>query len=274
MQIKWSVLLLIFVLMGIAFYVFYPRIENFFVFFPDRPHEYAPEEYKLKFRDVCFGGRDDKGLHGWFFPTPEKGPVLLFCHGNAGNISHRLENIRLLVDRGLQVFIFDYRGYGRSSGRPSEAGIYNDGLAAYDHLVKRLGIPPGDIIAFGRSLGAAVALEIALQREVRSLIMESAFTSTKDMAGTMFLFGFLLPLLPVHYDNLGKIPHVRTPKLIIHGREDEIVPFAMGRKLSESACPPILFYAIDGAGHNDTYIVGGRAYFDKIVSFVRQDDFQ
>ena len=274
MQIKGPVLLLILVLTGIAFYAFYPRIENFFVFFPDRSHDHAPEDYRLNFRDVSFEGGDGKGLHGWFFPAPEKGPVLLFCHGNAGNISHRLENIRLLVDRGLQVFIFDYRGYGRSPGRPSEAGIYSDGLAAYDHLVQSLGIPPGDIIAFGRSLGAAVALEIALQREVRALVMESAFTSTKGMAGTMFLFGLLAPFLPAHYDNLGKISRVRTPKLIIHGREDEIVPFAMGRRLFETASHPKRFYSMDGAGHNDTYIVGGRAYFDKLEFFVRQDDLR
>ena len=274
MQIKWPVLVLMLVLMGLAFFAFYPRIENFFVFFPDRSHDHTPEDYKLNFKDIYFESGDGNDLHGWLFSAPEKGPVLLFCHGNAGNISHRLENIRLLVDRGLQVFIFDYRGYGRSSGRPSEAGIYRDGLAAYDHLVQRLGISRGDIIAFGRSLGAAVALEIALQRKVRCLVMESAFTSTKGMAGTMFVFGLLAPFLPAHYANLDKIPRLMVPKLIIHGREDKIVPFAMGKKLFESASRPKLFYPMDGAGHNDTYIVGGRVYFDHIESFVRQDNLK
>lgn len=269
MQIKWPVFVLFLFMSGMAFYVFYPRIENFFVFFPDRTHDSIPERFGLNYQDVFFEASDGKRLHGWFFPLPGNSPVILFCHGNAGNISQRLENVRLLVDRGLQVFIFDYRGYGKSAGRPSETGIYKDGLGAYDDLVKRIGISPARIIVFGRSLGAAVALEVALSRKVKCLVMESAFTSTKDMAKTMFLFNVLSPLLPAHYDNLSKIPLLRVPKLFVHGREDEIVPFSMGRKLFAAAKAPKFFYALDGAGHNDTYIVGGRSYFDALELFAR-----
>lgn len=269
MQIRWPVLVLLLFMSGMAFYIFYSRIENFFVFFPDRTHDFTPERFGLTYRDVFFETGDGKRLHGWFFPSPGNPPVILFCHGNAGNISHRLENVRLLVDRGLQVFIFDYRGYGKSTGRPSEAGIYKDGLGAYDYLVKKAGIPPGRIIAFGRSLGAAVAIEVALGREVKSLVMESAFTSTKDMAKTMFPFNVLSPLLPAHYGNLSKISYLDIPKLFFHGREDGIVPFFMGRELFAAANPPKFFYALDGAGHNDTYIVGGINYFDALELFVR-----
>jgi fermentation-respiration switch protein FrsA (DUF1100 family) len=195
--------------------------------------------------------------------------VILFCHGNAGNISHRLDNVARLLERELQVFIFDYRGYGKSAGRPSEKGIYLDGLAAYDYLVREAQIPADKIILFGRSLGAAVAVEIALQREICSLILESAFTSTKDMAKAMVLFRPLSPFVPSNYDNLGKIAQIRTAKLIVHGDQDEIVPFAMGRRLFARALQPKEFYPIRGAGHNDTYFVGGESYFRRLATFVR-----
>ncbi len=269
MQIKWPVLVLLLFMAGAAFCIFYSRIENFFVFFPDRTHEFTPERSGLTYQDVFFETGDGVCLHGWFFPLPEDAPVILFCHGNAGNISHRLENVRFIVDRGIQVFIFDYRGYGKSAGRPSEKGVTLDGLAAYDDLIGRAGISPARITVFGRSLGAAVALEVALERDVKCLVMESGFTSTKDMAKTLFPFSLLSPLLPAHYDNLSKIPLLKAPKLIVHGREDDIVPFFMGKKLFTAAKDPRFFYALDGAGHNDTYLVGGKAYFDTLEAFVR-----
>jgi fermentation-respiration switch protein FrsA (DUF1100 family) len=269
MQIKWPILVLFLFISGIVFYAFYSRIENFLVFFPASVHDSTPESFGLSYQNVFFETGDGKRLHGWFFPLPGDSPVILFCHGNAGNISHRLENVRLLVARGFQVFIFDYRGYGKSTGKPSEAGIYKDGLGAYDDLVKRAGISPSRIIVFGRSLGAAVALEVALKRKVRSLVMESAFTSTKGMAKTMFLFNVLSPLLPAHYDNLTKISRLDLPKLFVHGREDEIVPFFMGRELFAAAKTPKFFYILDGAGHNDTYLVGGTSYFDALELFAR-----
>lgn len=272
MQIKWPVLLLLVLFAGAAFTLFYTAIENFFVFFPDRAVDPVPETFGLAYKNARFSARDGVRLHGWYFPgAGEKGPVMLFCHGNAGNISHRLENVRLLVVRGFRVFIFDYRGYGKSTGKPSEDGIYSDGIAAYDYLVGELGVDPGDIIAFGRSLGAAVALEIALQKDVRSLVLESAFTSTKDMARAMPLFGLIAPLLPAHYNNLGKVSQVKAPTLFIHGREDEIVPFAMGQRLFEAAAAPKFFFALDGAGHNDTYITGGSGYFDILMNFAEKN---
>jgi fermentation-respiration switch protein FrsA (DUF1100 family) len=252
---------------GACFYLFFPAIENFFVFFPETPFACTPDELNLHYKDVSFHTRDGKRLHGWFFPLKKGFPVILFCHGNAGNISHRLENIRLLLDRGLQVFIFDYRGYGRSSGRPSEKGLYMDGLAAYDYLVKGEHIPPASIVPFGRSLGAAVATEIALQRKVRSLIIESAFTSTKDMAKTMPLFYPLSFFVPAHYNNLEKIGRVPIPKLFIHGQKDDLIPVSMGKRLFKAAKPPRYFFPVKDAGHNDTFIAGGREYLETIAAF-------
>lgn len=263
----WLILLVF--LLAASFYFFYPKIENFFIFYPDRSIETVPTNWGLNYEDVSFEAGDGTRLHGWFFPLPGKRPTILFCHGNAGNISHRLENVKLLLDYGLQVFIYDYRGYGRSGGRPSEAGLYQDGLAAYDYLVERKKILPDRIIPFGRSLGAAVAMEIATKRDVRSLIIESAFTSTKDMAKSMFLFQLLSPFLPSHYNNLRKIKGITVPKLIIHGETDEIVPFSMGQRLYRAANAPKYFFPINGAGHNDTYFVGGKRYFQIFSGFAK-----
>ena len=249
--------------------LFYPRIENFFIFYPGRVLEAAPPDYHLQFEEVFFETPDHTWLHGWYFPGDASEPVVLFCHGNAGNVSHRLDNVRRLLDHNLTVFLFDYRGYGKSEGNPSEKGIYTDGLAACDYLLKQKHVPPEKLVLFGRSLGGAVTTEIALKRNVRSLILESAFTSTRDMARTIPLFMLFSPLIPRHFNNLKKIARITVPKLIIHGTRDEIVPFSLGEKLFKSASPPKYFFPIEGAGHNDTYIVGGTRYFQTISSFIR-----
>ncbi len=261
-----TLIILIFLLAG-AFYLFYPRIENFFVFFPETPFESTPDEFTLTYRDVYFHTRDGEKLHGWFFPQKEELPVILFCHGNAGNISHRLENIQILLRQKLQVFIFDYRGYGKSSGRPSEDGLYLDGVAAYDYLTKDEQISASKIIPFGRSLGATVAIEISLRREVKSIIIEGAFTSTREMARTMPLFYPISYLLPAHYNNVKRIGRVTAPKLFIHATEDEIVPFTQGQKLFEAAKPPKFFFPVNHAGHNDTFALGGEKYAQTIAAF-------
>jgi fermentation-respiration switch protein FrsA (DUF1100 family) len=224
---------------------------------------------KMDYEDVFFKTPDNRTLHGWFFPNRAETPVLIFFHGNAGNISHRLDNVAHLLNRGFGVFIFDYRGYGKSTGRPSEKGIYRDGLAAYDFVAVEKNVAPEQIILFGRSLGAAVAAEVALKRKARALIMESAFTSTRDMAKTMPLFSLLSPFLPAHYNNLEKIGRISVPKLIIHGDRDDIVPFAMGQRIFQAAKPPKFFYPLPDAGHNDTYVVGGPAYFETLDNFAK-----
>jgi len=269
MPVKWPYLLLLVLLGGLSFYLFYPKIESFFMFYPASSFALTPEALQLEYSDVSFTAEDGTRLHGWLFPKEGKVPVIVFCHGNAGNISHRLENIRLLLEKNFQVFIFDYRGYGKSGGKPSEQGLYLDGLAAYDYLVQEEQFPPDQIILFGRSLGAAVAIEISLKRQIRSLIIEGAFLSTKEMAKTMALFSLLSPFLPAHYNNLKKIARVDVPKLIIHAEADEIIPFSMGKRLFDAANPPKYFYPVKGARHNDTYVVGGEEYFQTLAAFAR-----
>jgi len=163
-------ILLILIAAGI---VFYQLIENSIIFHPDRQLDDNPSNWELFYKDIQFLTPDGQRLHGWFFPLSEKSPVLIFCHGNAGNISHRIENVKFLVSKGISVFLFSYRGYGKSSGRPSEKGIYIDGLAACDYLTKIEKISSDRIAVFGRSLGGSVAIEIALKRKARCLIIES-----------------------------------------------------------------------------------------------------
>jgi fermentation-respiration switch protein FrsA (DUF1100 family) len=249
--------------------IFYRPIENFFVFFPHEAHDDTPQRWDLAYEDVFFVSGGERKLHGWFFPLEGKNPVILFCHGNAGNISHRLENVWQLTEQKLRVFIFDYGGYGKSPGKPSESGIYEDALAAYDFLLDERNIPASQIVVFGRSLGAAAAIEVSLKRKTKSLIIESAFTSTKAMSRTLFPFSLLSPILPAHFNNLEKIARVRVPTLVIHGKKDEIVPFSMGRDLFNAINAPKYFHPIEKAGHNDTYLVGGPTYFEKIAAFAK-----
>jgi fermentation-respiration switch protein FrsA (DUF1100 family) len=266
---KWPYLAILIPILLAAFYYFYATIENAFIFFPQRTFDFTPESFGLACEDSYFTTEDGKKLHGWFFPGEKGHPVILHFHGNAGNISHRLDFVGPILRKGLSVFLFDYRGFGKSEGRPSEKGLYMDGLAAYDSLVQTRGILPGSIVLHGHSIGAAVAVEVALKRSVRAVILESAFTSTKDMAKTMPLFFLLSPLLPAHYNNLEKVPLLRVPKLFIHGEEDDIVPFPMGQNLFAAAAEPKFFYSVPNAGHNDVFVVGGERYFEVFAEFAR-----
>ena len=268
MSIRTMLLLLVLVGLIVSAIIFYPQLENSLVFYPDKSLDDNPSSWNLSYKDVRFVTSDGEKLHGWFFPLSGKTPVLLFCHGNAGNISHRIENVDLLVKRGISVFLFGYRGYGLSSGRPSENGIYTDGMAAYDYLTEMEKVSPDRIGVFGRSLGGAVAIEVALQRKVRCIIIENTFTSIRDMSKTIFPWLLFSPFLPDHYENSSKIADVSVPKLIVHSRNDEIVPFKMGEELFAAAIGDKIFLPIDEAGHNDIYIIGGKAYLDAVTDFV------
>jgi uncharacterized protein len=269
MPIHWVYLIALVVILAVCTYLFYPSVESFFIYFPQSRFDFSPEEFRLQYKEAYFNTEDGKRLHGWFFPAGKDGPVILHLHGNAGNISHRLDLVQPFLRKGLSVFLVDYRGFGKSSGRPSETGLYQDGIAAWSYLVEKERIAPERIMLHGHSIGAAVAIEVALQKRVRGLVIESAFTSTKDMAKTMALFALFSPVFPAHYNNLEKIRRVPVPKLIVHGDRDEIVPFAMGQKLFEAAVDPKFFYPVKDAGHNDVFIVGGEKYFELFAEFAR-----
>ncbi|MHB9074783.1 MAG: alpha/beta hydrolase [Desulfobaccales bacterium] len=241
--------------------------EKGIVFFPDPHLVGTPQDVGLEYEDVWFETADGVQLHGWWVPATGA-PVLVWFHGNAGNISHRLENIQLLHDLvGVQVFIFDYREYGRSQGRISREGTFLDAAAAYRCVAETRGVSAEDIVLFGRSLGTALATDLAVKHPCRALILESAFTNSSDMAKMLapFLFDWR-PRVP--YDNLRKIDKVKAPVLIVHGEDDEIIPVEMGRRVFAAANSPKDLYIIPGAHHNDTYVVGGEAYFSRLKGFI------
>ena len=222
----------------------------------------------LPIQDVWFEAEDGVKLHGWYVPRDGAVATLLFFHGNAGNITNRLENVFFLHHLNLNVFIFDYRGYGRSEGDPSEKGIQLDSQAAYDTLLTQPGVKVPSLFIFGRSLGGAFASYTASQNPAAGLILESAFTNADEMADKMF------PILPVGWfisselNTQAHVAHLSMPKLFIHGTRDTLIPFAMGRELYNSAAEPKEFFQIVGAGHNNTYGVGGEKYFDTIKAFI------
>ena len=247
-------------------------LEQHYIYFPDRQLSATPAAIGLAYDEAHFAATDGLRLHGWYLPGKEGLPLVLFCHGNAGNISHRLESLRLLHDLGLPVFIFDYRGYGQSAGTPSEEGTYADARGALAWLRQR-GWDPAQIIYFGESLGAAVALQMAVETPPAGLVLEAPFTSIAAMGKHHYFLLYLLLgwLLDARYDNLSKIADVRSPLLIIHGAADTIVPPAMGQKLYAAATAPKSLRLIPGADHNDLLYVGGKAYREAWRQFLDQN---
>ncbi|MGB5440217.1 MAG: alpha/beta hydrolase [Gammaproteobacteria bacterium] len=261
-----SVFAIGYAVLAAALFFFQPRL----LYFPDMPAravEANPEDIGLDFEPLTLTTRDGEQLDAWFIPAIQSRGVLLFCHGNAGNMSHRLDSIRLFHDLGLSVLIFDYRGYGRSSGSPTEQGTYLDVDAAWDYLVEKRRILPTQIILFGRSLGAAIAADLASRQDAAAVILESAFTSVPDIAATLY------PWLPVRwlsrfrYDTLKKLAAIHSPLLIVHSRDDEIIPFANGERLLAAANEPKQLLKLRG-GHNDGFIVSGKTYIDGLESFL------
>ncbi len=246
--------------------------EKKIIFHPSKfPDGYwNPGSMGMNVQDIYFQSEDGKKLHGWFVASPNARATLLWFHGNAGNLSHRLDNIQRLLPLGLNIFIFDYRGYGRSEGEPDEEGIYKDSLAAYNKVLEMEGVRVDSLFLFGRSLGGVCAVETALNKSARGLILESVFTSASDMSRKIF------PLIPLgwairsKFDAIGKVPRLTLPKLFLHGNRDEIVPFDLGKKLYDAAADPKTFYTIEGAGHNDTYIMGGRDYYKALDGFISE----
>ncbi|CBE70090.1 MAG: alpha/beta hydrolase [Candidatus Methylomirabilis oxygeniifera] len=244
-------------------------LENSLIFFPDKRIEATPHNLDLAYEEISFTTQDGVRLNGWWIPGAGSPFTLLWFHGNGGNISYRLDNIKRRHDLlGTSIFIFDYRGYGRSEGRTSEEGTYRDGDAAIRYLRSRGDVDPNKIVFLGESLGSAVAVEMAIRHGCAALVLESPFLSIAEMAKVTF------PLLPIgsfiqtKYDTLSKIGQVSVPLLIVHGDSDEIVPFRHGQRLFESANEPKEFYRIKDAHHNDLYVVGGTAYLETLNRFL------
>jgi fermentation-respiration switch protein FrsA (DUF1100 family) len=191
-------------------------------------------------------------LHGWFAPAKDPRAVVLFCHGNGGNVAVNRQAIDLFRDRlGASVLVFDYRGYGKSSGTPHEAGLFDDARAARRWLATRCGVEEGDIVLVGHSLGGGVAVDLAARDGARGLVLWSTFTSLPDVAAAHLPLVPVRPLMRTRLDSLAKIREYRGPLLQAHGDADRVVPYALGCRLFHAANEPKLFVAVPGGGHND-----------------------
>jgi hypothetical protein len=238
------------------------------IFFPYAPLDATPNDWGLEYEDVSFRTDDGLGLHGWFIPHADSHRVLLFFHGNAGNISHRGESIVVFHRLGLNVFIVDYRGYGRSEGKPSEQGLYLDAGAAWRHLTQDRGFAPSDIVVFGRSLGGVVAAKLASRERPGALILESSFSSARDAAREIFPLLSRLVAVRFDLDAAGYVRKARCPVLVLHSPDDEIIPYRLGRKLFDAAPEPKRFVELRG-GHNEGFILSQPGYERAIGEFLQ-----
>ncbi|HUT11384.1 MAG TPA: alpha/beta hydrolase [Thermoguttaceae bacterium] len=243
-------------------------LEKSFIFFPARYPEGDWKPFGLQFRDAEFEAADGTRLHGWYVPHENPRAVVLFCHGNAGNLSHRASMLQTLHDRvGVSVLIFDYRGYGRSEGKPDESGVLADARAARAWLAEEAGIPETQIVLMGRSLGGAVAVDLAADGGARALVLESTFSSMPEVAAHHYPWFPVRYLMRTRLDSAAKIGGYRGPLLQSHSEADTIVPIEFGQRLyaAAEANRPREFVTFRGLDHNDPQ---PRSYYDKLIAFL------
>jgi len=253
----------IYLLLTVLLYAFQSRL----VYVPYRKLVATPADVGLTYREVAFTTEDGVRLSGWLVPAREPRGTVLFCHGNAGNISYLLETIGVFHRLELNALVFDYRGYGQSEGSPSEQGTYLDAEAAWNFLVQEKGTAPEEIIVCGRSLGGPIAAWLARQRRPAALFLEATFTSAPDLGRHLY------PIFPArliarfNYNTLAYVSQVECPVLVVHSRDDRLIPFSHGRRLYEAADEPKTFLEIRG-GHNDGFEVSEALYREGVEGFI------
>jgi len=265
---------LLLILLAIIFFVVWlswnePRM----LYHPSREFEQTPDKLGLHYENINLTTFDGVNINGWFVPgenLAEDAQVtrltVLFFHGNAGNISHRLEKIGIFRDLGVDTFIIDYRGYGRSEGQPNEQGTYHDAQTAYEYLTQQRKLAPRSIVTYGESLGCAIAADLASKVEVRGLVLEEGFTSTADVGQGMFPFLPVRRLVRNKYDTISKLPGIHIPLLILHSREDTLINFSHAQRLFAAANDPKQLVELHG-GHNDAFEVSALTYRAALSKF-------
>ncbi len=247
----------------LALFVLIRWLEKISVFAPSHKIYTNPGEVGCAYEEVHFTS-DGLTLNGWFLPG-ETDHTVLWVHGNAGNIADRVDMLAAMT-RELKVssFIFDFRGYGMSEGRPSEEGLYRDTASAFRWLTEQRGIKPGDVILYGHSLGSALTVDLSLDvgSSAGGIVLESPFTSVADMARALYGGLPIHLFLSMKLDNIGRVAGLDMPLLVIHGDSDHVVPFKMGKRVYDAAAEPKRFLPVPGADHNDCYVVGGDLYWD------------
>ncbi len=271
-RIWWRILRIgiLLVLLGITAMLFLAHLQKKLIFYPNYPTREiveTPGDYGLLFDDVHFAACDGITLSAWYVPADEPHATVLFCHGNAGNISHRIEDIRIFNRLKLNTFIFDYRGYGKSEGRTSEQGTYRDVEAALLYLIEERGIPESEIIVVGRSLGGAIAAWIAQDRKVKALVIESAFTSIPDIGAELYPFLPVRRFATYRYATVEYLQGVRCPVLIVHSVDDEMISFRHAERLFQAAGEPKELLRLRGT-HNEGIYESAAGYEEGLKRFL------
>lgn len=243
------------------------------IFFPEKTFYEKPSDYGYDWQDVDLQTKDGVRIHGWFLKAKREKGVILFFHGNAGNISNRLSKVKGWVDRDFSVFLLDYRGYGKSEGKiENESNIYEDGETAFKWLVRKVEAhgraPLQKIILYGESIGSAPAIRIASSNPVGAVILEAPFTSFFELARTHYPFVPAAFLKDFEFSNMNRIAELKAPLFILHGTRDEICPYAMAGELLEKAPEPKALFSITGGLHNDLPMAAGEDYWEKPYEFV------
>jgi len=238
------------------------------IFYPMNELYQTPANWGLEYEDVTLNTDDDVQLHGWYIPDRQSKQVLLFFHGNAGNISHRRESIEIFHRLGLNVFIIDYRGYGQSKGKPSEQGLYQDAAAAWRFLTEEKGFDANDVLIFGRSLGGAVAAKLAAGVQARGLILESTMSSAREFAREVFKILSRLVVIRYDFNTAQHVQGVNYPVLVLHSPDDEIMPFHLGRKVYALANQPKHFVYMRG-DHNNGFLLSQPEYQQQLDSWLK-----
>jgi fermentation-respiration switch protein FrsA (DUF1100 family) len=244
-----------YVIMALVLFINQRRL----AFIPAERHDMTPDDAGLTYENTFIHVGNGARMHGWYFPVPGSRQVVMLCHGNAGNISHRIETAEFLTSLGVNAFLFDYRGYGRSDGSATEQNTYADARAVYEWLRSEKNFSPQAIFIFGRSLGGAVAVELATQVNCGGLIVESSFTSAAALGKRMFPYMPIDLLLRIRYDSLARINSINCPLLVTHSPQDEVIPFEMGKALFDAANEPKQFVSLAG-GHNDREYLRRQEY--------------
>lgn len=243
-------------------------LQSQLVYHPHKSITATPADLGYEYENVTIVTEDNNQLHGWFVPADTANLTVLYFHGNAGNISGRMETIQLLHQLGLNVFIFDYRGYGQSEGHPTEEGTYRDAEAAWNYLQSERDIPGSDIVIMGRSLGGSVAAWLAARKNPAASIIETTFTSAADLGADLYPWLPVRWMIKYEYNTLQNIQEIDSPVFMSHSRADQVVPFHHSKKLFEAANQPKVFLELEGT-HASGFLETGVKYRDALKSFLQ-----
>jgi hypothetical protein len=238
------------------------------MYYPHRVMDARPSDFGLEAEEVAFFAADGTPLFGWYFADPASRAILIFLHGNAGNISHRLGMVPLLLGARADVFLFDYRGYGESGGEPRGEKPLLDARAALETVRSRPESAGRKIVLFGESIGGTMSLILAADEAVDGVVTLGAFSSTRDVAREMPFYRVFTPLVPDRYNAREALERMEVPVFFIHGTEDEIIPFSHGKRLLAAAGKEKEHLWVEGGGHNDLFHVAGMEIVSRLSAFL------